>query len=296
MPDGTELQITPQTAAPEPHPNVRTMKSDVSEYLRATKPSLIKMLTSQIENDKTERVRPRETARNYTGLVGAILIVLISIGVLGVGGYFIYKMFNKVPVQQANIVIPQPLFAVDGSETVSARLPNGGDLISVLNKHIPSNVSMGSLRRLVILTELGDGSVRSLRPDEFLKGAGVRASQIFLAALTGPVMPVYAATSQGARLALVMPTNDPDRARSELLNSESSILFNWQSLFLDRKPELKVVPFEDRIYRNISYRFAAAGINGDQFLYGAFPAKNYIVITSSEETFRLIIDRLYEAS
>ena len=56
------------------------------------------------------------------------------------------------------------------------------------------------------------------------------------------------------------------------------------------------MPFEDRIYRNISYRFAAAGINGDQFLYGAFPAKNYIVITSSEETFRLIIDRLYEAS
>src|SRR3989344_2356260 len=296
MPDSTVLQATPQATAPEPHPNIRTMKSDVSEYLRATKPSLIKMLTSQIEGEKVGSVRVRESARDYAGFIGAILIVLISIGVLGAGGYFIYKMFNKVPVQQANIVIPQPLFVIDGSETVSAGLPNNGDLISLLNKSAPSNASPGSLRRLVFLTELGDGSVRSLRPDEFLKGAGVRASQIFLAALTGPVMPVYAVTSQGARLALVMPTNDPDRARSELLNRGSFILFNWQSLFLDRKPELKVVPFEDRIYRNISYRFAAAGINGDQFLYGAFPAKNYIVITSSEETFRLIIDRLYEAS
>jgi len=82
-----------------------------------------------------------------------------------------------------------------------------------------------------------------------------------------------------------------------LLRDEHNLAFNWSAMFLNQKPEIKIIPYEDRIYRNISYRAAPFDrVNDIQLVYGVFPAKDYLIFASSEETFRAIINRLYEAS
>ena len=278
--------------------NVRTMKSDVSEFLASTKPSLIKILSNQIEEERAGRGVKPSLGAHYAGKIGAALVVLVSIGVLAAGGYVAFRLFKKAPEQTANVLIPQPFFRTELSETIELGELRDGNPAERLSQSARIEETGDLMKRLIILTENDDGkSMRVVSAEEFFEAVDVRGTPAFAKTLSGPVMPLSHKSAAGMRFAMLLLTNDANRARAELLRNEHNLAFNWSAIFLDQKPEIKILPYEDRIYRNISYRIAPFDpVNDLQLAYGVFSAKDYLIFASSEETFRAVINRLYEAS
>ena len=278
--------------------NVRTMKSDVSEFLASTKPSLIKILSNQIEEERAGRGVKPSLGAHYAGKIGAALVILASIGVLAAGGYVAFRLFKKAPEQTANVLIPQPFFRTELSETMDLSELRGGSPGEKLSRSARIKETGDLMKRLIILTENDGGEpLRAVNAEEFFEAVDIRGTPAFLKTLSGPVMPLSHKSAGRTRFAVLLLTNDANRARAELLRDEHNLAFEWPVIFLDQKPEIKILPYEDRIYRNISYRIAPFDpVNDLQLAYGVFSAKDYLIFASSEETFRAIINRLYEAS
>ena len=291
-----EEALTPQPPPRNPT-NIRTMKSDVSQFLKDTKPSLIKLLSTQIEEERGA-IRPRVSEnKNIAGSIGLILIALVALGVLGAGGYFGYQYIKPAPPVQTNVLVPQALFAVDISETIQVDSVSAGTLTGKLQSVANSLAAGAGLKRLVILKADGSGTSRSISAEDFLKAAEINATALVSKTFTTPIMPVFYKASSGTRMGLIVGTDDPERVRAEFLSREPSIAFDWAAIYLNQKPQLAIsTPYQDKIYRNISYRsvtFDVAGDNG--IVYSIYPAKKYFIITSSEEMFKVIINRLYES-
>lgn len=273
-------------------PNIRTMKSDVSEFLASTKPSLIQMLTSQVEAERAPQEEYPKTASfmKTLGLLGILLA-------LGAGGYLGYRYFQPSEPGEAGTLIPQPFFSVDKSVTIEYRGP-AANLAGKIAENSRLAERQGTLKRLVVLGTSGDKSKAfQLNTEDFLKAAAIEMPPGISAALSNPTMPVYYWGKSGSRLALIIKTSDPERALEALLRGESGLAGQWANLFLGEMPTVRIVPFEDRVYKNINYRILPLDAERDlQIVYGIFAAKNYLIITTSEEAFKIILNRLFQAS
>ena len=272
-------------------PNIRTMKSDISEFLASTKPSLVQILTTQVEAERAaedEGPKVRQTARIFAA-VGIILIV-------GTLGYLGYRYFLPSSSEEAGTLIPQPFFSVDKSVTVEYK--TGRSLMPSILDNAKVVESRGVIKRLVALGVSSDNQkVSQLATEAFLKAAGIEMPSGIYPALADTLMPLYYRGEFGTRLALVIKTNDPARAFDQLFRNEPELANWWSALFLGENVAPRIIPFEDRVYKNISYRILALDTARDlQMVYAIFPAKNYLIITSSEEPLRVIINRLFQAS
>ncbi|MBI2097095.1 MAG: hypothetical protein HYT40_03035 [Candidatus Sungbacteria bacterium] len=290
-------QLTNTLNIKQSEPSIRTMKSDVSEFLANTKPSLIKMLSTQIEEERMNRPTRRNFASDYAGKIGAAIAVLVAIGVLAAGGYAAFRFFQKTPSQRGNVLVPQPFFRTELSDTVAIPEIRNGALEPILKERAAITDPGAVMKRLIAMTENADGTVRAISANEFLVTAGISASTVLTKTFYGPAMPLYFKSNRGVRFAVLLQTSDADRARSELLHDETNLAFKWSVIFLNQTPEIKILPYEDRIYRNINYRIIPLEpVNDLQLVYGIFPAKNYLIVAASEETFQVIVNRLFEAS
>ncbi|MBI2054675.1 MAG: hypothetical protein HYT39_01095 [Candidatus Sungbacteria bacterium] len=271
-------------------PNIRTMKSDISEFLASTKPSLVQILTTQVEAERAaeeENPKARQTARIFAA-VGIILIV-------GTLGYIGYRYFRPSSSEEAGTLIPQPFFSVDKSITVEYK--TGKSLMPSILDNAKVVEGRGTVKRLVVLETSADKKVSQLNTGSFLKAMGIEMPSGIYPALADTLMPLYYRGEFGTRLALVIKTYDPARAFDQLLRNEPELANWWSAIFLGENIPTRIVPFEDRVYKNISYRILALDATRDlQIVYAVFPAKNYLIITSSEEAFRVIINRLFQAS
>lgn len=272
------------------------MKSDVSEFLKETKPSLIKLLSTQVEAERGKSSLVLGEERNYTGKIGATLFVLVSLGVLAVGGYIAYRLLQKAPQTSVNVLIPQALFAVDTSETVQISSTDKGALTQKLNTLGNQFETGATMKRLIILIEEGR-NLRAINAGEFLRAANIETSPFVTTTFTTPIMPVYLKTGMSPLLALVAKTNDPDRVREEFLKNEHNLAFDWSAIFLNEKPPISItIPYKDKIYRNITYRSLVLDtLNGKGIFYAVYPAKSYFIITTTEEALKTIINRMYES-
>lgn len=272
--------------------NIRTMKSDVSEFLKETKPSLIQLLTTQVDSSELpRRERPIKTAPAIYAIYA--LSVLAAIGAIGLGGYFGYRYFSKPAKDQATVVIPPPYFSVE--KTISAPVNAQTSASSQIRKAVLNLDTKYLLTRMVLLTG-EEGAARSITPQEFIQSSGIAMPFSIISSFTGAPMLLYYRTANGPRFAVVMKTNDPNRVLEQLLRVEDGLVQNWSPLFLNDTPPNSLVSSEDRTYRNISYRIIPLDpVRDIQLLYAIYPAKNYLIMSVSEEGFRLIINRLYES-
>lgn len=271
-------------------PSIRTMKSDISEFLKETKPSLIQMLATQVE---AERSGVREEKRRdfpWIKIVGVFTLFLLVIA----GGYAGYQYILKAPPEEANAIIPQPFFTVEKTTALQYTPRELENLRSEIQKE-RGGERPGSLKRLVVLIEEA-GAMRHITPAEFTSATRLEIPELLLPTLTA-VMPVYYERSNGVRLAVIFKSNDPKRFLDIFFRTESGLITGWAPLFLDMTPPTRIIGFEDRLYKNIGYRILPLDPALDLSLtYGLYPAKNYLILTSSEEAFKAIVDRLFEAS
>lgn len=266
------------------------MKSDISEFLKDTKPSLIQMLATQVEEERSGVQREKRMDVPWLKAASAFIFFLMLLA----GGYAGYQYVVKAPPEDANVIIPQPFFTVEKT-TALQYIPRELENLRSAIKKEKGGEKRGSLKRLVVLIE-EMGVIRHITPSEFVSTTGIRIPELLLPTLTA-VMPVYYEGANGVRLAVIFKSSDPKRFLDIFFRTESGLITGWDPLFLDITPPTRIIGFEDRLYRNIGYRILPLDPELDlSITYGLYPAKNYLILTSSEEAFKVIVDRLFEAS
>lgn len=269
------------------------MRSDVAEYLKETKPSLIQLITNEEPLAVAERELEPKRPKNFAWLwltVGAAVVLLGT-------GYGAYILTRTTPIKEAELKIPQPLISVEESSVVNV---TSGDQETPYEKTIArGNASEheGDVTRIVAVIGSDMENPRVLTAVEFLRASEISLPPGTADLLAGSYMPFIYKTGFGNRSGLILKIKDQDRVFQALLGSESAMHEDWATMFPARTPPTRIIPFEDREYRNISYRVLALAPEQDLVLiYGFFPAKNYLIVATSEEAFRLIVNRLFLAS
>lgn len=266
------------------------MKSDISEFLKETKPSLIQMLATQVEAERSGVMPEKRKDLPWLKAAGFSLFFLLLVA----GGYAGYQYVLKNPPEEANVIIPQPFFTVEKTAALQYTPRELENLRSAMKKEAGGE-RLGSLKRLVVLIEEA-GTIRHITPAEFTGATGLKIPELLLPTLTA-VMPVYYEGANGIRSAILFKSSDPKRFLDIFFRTESGLITGWAPLFLNTTPPTRIIGFEDRLYRNIGYRILPLDPELDLSLtYGLYPAKNYLILTSSEAAFKAIIDRLFEAS
>ncbi|MBI3627422.1 MAG: hypothetical protein HY220_01545 [Candidatus Sungbacteria bacterium] len=276
-------------------PGIRTMKSDISQFLKETKPSLVQMLSSQVESERHPKKR---TNLNWGRWIGIGLISLIMAGILVLAGYLIYQKIIAATGHEASAPVSLPFFSIDRTSEISVTSDFNFNLISKIQDAALGDAPPGFLTRLVLIDQRNGSPMGSLSGVDFFKLVHINAPFGFLSALDGPIMPILFRSVTGkSQLGLIIKTTDASRALQALFSAEGHLAADWSGLFVSGQPPTSILPFQDRTYRNINYRILPLDAGGDiQLIYGLFPAKNYIIITTSEESFEIIISRLYQAS
>ncbi|MBI4132172.1 MAG: hypothetical protein HY474_00900 [Candidatus Sungbacteria bacterium] len=271
---------------PKPEPAIRTMRSDISEFLKKEKPSLISLLARQAQWDEYRPLRPVIQPWFLAG-AGAFLLI----AGLWLAWWFFSGGSNALQ-PTAPQTLGQPYFRFDATTeiTISATPQAFRSAISS-----PAADPAGSLTRLAIRIRGNGGADATPDLPELLALAEARLPAALVeSAAAEPQLFRYRARDGRGELGVAVEVRNPGRALESLLTAEPSLPGNLTFLFSGALPPSSLTPFEDITYRNISLRFLrAADGTGRDFGYLLFPAKRLIVMATSEEALDAIIDRLF---
>ena len=268
-------------------PSIRTMKSDVSEFLKTSKPSLISVLARQTqwEDYRDEKTKPA-WLKILAASVAAVAVVA--------GGAMIYFQFVRkaAPVVSDKSIIPPALIFFEDVKEVNIGKTRR-ELAAALAALGRAQEAVGSLNRLVITVKNDSGQKQVIESGEFFTLASDNEPPILSENISAlPQFFVYRQNS-GPAFGMLMEVRNPPRALQDLLAEEPALQQKLRFMFLGSPPSSVLEPFRDVTYRNIDFRY----LNMDPVRelgigYMYFPAKRIIVITTSVEAMRLVIDRL----
>lgn len=277
---------TPPTEQPKREPAIRTMHSDVSEFLKTTKPSLVSLLTRQAQWDEY-RPAPRRALR--------WVLIAAALGALGLTGGVIWYLGRAPSVPSPAAVaraVPPPFIFFEETRDVdpSAARPLSARLAASAGTSGPP----GSFLRLIVRTGKGEtASVPDLR--QLLELAGGRAPAGLTETADAPPQLFAYWSSSGPELGLMVEVKNPARALQGLLAAEPSLAGDLEFLFGGASPPLSFAPYLDSAYRNISFRYLELEAARDRGLgYLLFPSQRLIVMATSLGAIRASIDRLFE--
>lgn len=278
---------------PVRNPAIRTMRSDVQELFKTTKPSLIQIIGKEAEASK--EVYRSENKRNYKTLAitaGALAFLASVAGVF----FFLYPFrASDEEIIPAKPMLPLPYFAVETARTISMGAKDRALFLRLFTDSYKEQERDGQVKRIVIKLQEGERE-RFADLHDFFEFYKITPEKNFLGRLSPPLMVFIYYGGDGNRIGLIIKTNNPDRTLADMLAWESSILSDFRPLFFDEKPETSIIPFEDRIYRNIDWRYQKIFDGKDLGIaYALFPAKNLLIITTGKEAMETVINRLFDA-
>lgn len=293
MPD-----INPQNQAggeaKKPDPKIRTMKSDIAEYMKEAKPSLIQILTKQVEIqpqplDSGGREFPWKT----------ILVSAGGVAIIALVGWASYQYLFVPPGARPETPAvkeeqaPASPIAVEKTHIITV-FPNLLSFQQSLFTEAQNIERTGSFKRIVIMVRGNGGKTHHLTPRELFDILDINPPQQTGDSLVSSFFfYVYYAVS-GPRTVIIAPSRNIGRTFAGMLGWENSIQRDLEIFFLGEKTSPVIAPFVDRTFKNIDYRHlkigAELGIG-----YFLFSAKNYLVLATSEEALQLVINRLFEA-
>lgn len=283
-----QIQNQPKSDAKEAEaarrPAIRTMKSDVQELFKTTKPSLL-----QIIGQEGQSSRPSLAAKKGWALyllAGAVALAAIAAG--------IFYFFPSAPAEEAKkLVPPAPFFAVESARTISAETRN--QFINLMQDSAVELERTGTIKR--VIAKITNGA-----EERFLRFADLAEFYLWFppktmaARISGPVMLFFYRQDQTSRFGFAARTTDPDRTLFEMLSWEATMVSDFRPVFFHNRPDLVSAPFEDRTFRNIDWRYQKLSQSRDLGIgYAVFPAKNLLVVTTSKEMMETVISRLFSA-
>ena len=266
------------------------MESDISELMKKEKPSLIGLMTKRGGDGAGVMVGGRKGWRMpwfSVGIGAGILAVIL------VSGFFAYNYFFAVEEKPVEKVEKKSSAYVSFDEEETLVLKSKEEFSPKINEIARESARFGTLKRLNI--KLSDGEIKDATFKDLLKMWDASPpSDLEFIVLPETQEFIYYSDARTA-MAAVFKVSDTNRALSDMLSWEARIPSELNEFLLGAKPEINIVFFEDKTHGGISYRFAKMSFSEDLgFGYFVFPEKKNLVIASSEEVIRIIINRLLE--
>ncbi|OGZ97304.1 MAG: hypothetical protein A3I44_00770 [Candidatus Sungbacteria bacterium RIFCSPLOWO2_02_FULL_51_17] len=267
---------------------LRTMKTDVATFIQKERPSLISMVSRQEDAPLLER---KTAARPSALSLLATFLIIAIFGMLGYTGYLYY---------QATRVIVEPgpgttkFFSTDKkvSHTVQQ---DRASLLKVLQEESTERERDGLVKELSLSLESAV-ITRTLTPHQFFSLLAIKTPKGFLDELDVEFLPFLFYTKGETYFGAVARAKNTDAAFAKLLEWEVSIQKDLKPLLFNREAEVTIPLFEDKTYKNVHYRFVQLSNETDFGIgYFVFPTKSFVIIGTSEEELRVVINRLFEA-
>lgn len=264
------------------------MKSDMDEFMKSAKTSLVNILAREAERQPATHPKPARKI-SYQYIIGGIIVI----AVIGISA-FLLRSGEETPAPQ-RLVPPAPFFATETSRTITARTGDRQTLKALLEDSARERERPGTIKRILI--KLQDGArERFATLTDLLELYDITPPPTFLDLIQPPLMTVFFRGREESRFGFVVQSNDPDRTLGIMLSWESSLLYDFRPFLFDEKPQVVLGPFEDRTYRNIDWRYLKLSQEKDIGIgYGIFPGGKNVVVATSKESMEKMIDRLFEA-
>lgn len=282
-----------QENAPKKEAGIRTMKTDIAEYLKEKKPSLLSILTQEMkpEDVATEPGYKLKIKSRWLSVVGVFAAVIL----LGGGGYLVVMRLSiGEPGRGESIAPPKPVFASEKTKMVLAR--DERDVLTNLRALGDELERDGVVTKLDMRFRDGENAI-PFTPEAFFRAIGANPPAEFYANHMFAFHPFLYSDRGVPRFAALFVSRNGARSLQQMFSWEPAIQRDLEPLFLGRLPESAVGVFTDKSYRNINYRFLSLSRSEDFGIgYFLFGVKNYLVITTSEQAIEVVISRLFEAN
>ncbi len=297
MPEQLPKNETESRIKPDPpsgrKPAIRTMKSDVEELFKTTKPSLIQLIGQEAGAKKFEKEEGRKNSKKIYFYTAALMAILIA---LGVSTYLLFFKNQPEPTPAIKLVPPAPLFATETSRTISVKTDNKAQFLQLVEDSMRETEREGSIKRLIIKLQDKSGKERFATIKDFFNFYRINPPARLLEALNDNAMFFIYNEPGGNRIGFALGTRDPNRTWRDFISWENSLLSDFQPLFFGEKPEVVIAPFEDRTYHNVDWRFLKLSPEKDLGIgYTIFSAKNILLITTGKGAMETAINRLFES-
>ncbi|MEK9147896.1 MAG: hypothetical protein AAB650_00490 [Patescibacteria group bacterium] len=273
-------------------PAIRTMRSDVAEFIKTTKPSLVSLAAERARQEAGfSTPKPQRNFRKIA-VLGLVLVLAIG-GGSALAYYFLLKP-TVVQVPSPENVTPGALIFFEGTDDFTIN-PTRLELKKVFSEAQDSAALPGSFRRLIIRIRKEDGAVKVLTVQDFFKLLGVMPRSGVTDNVSRPPQFFIFRSRSGPELGIMLEARNPARLLQTMFSWEPDLSRDLEAL--DIIPSLPSVPqsYTDFTYRNIDYRYLKSSNTSDRGIgYLYFPVRNLVAIATSEEAIQSTIDRLFE--
>lgn len=274
-------------------PAIRTMKSDMAEYLKTTKPSLVSILARQAEADEARQSQQNGgPKKSELKAALAIFLTLVSLaaGFLG----YLYLKREKPPTTKRPEATPAALMFYEKSSEVLIN-ENRREFTQALNEKAKATTAAGTFHRLTLRLRNKEGTDPVIGIRQFFELADAKPPEGFLDTIVEPPQLFIYRQGDGPRLSILLKSDDLERALESMRRWESALPTSFAFAFFGEGLPVTLEPFSSRTYKNIDFRYLKMEADRDRGAgYLAFPAKRLIIIATSEEAIRLTINRLFE--
>lgn len=265
------------------------MKSDIAEYMKGGKTSLLDIMTKQQGAlPETAERKPR---------IPPLAVIAISVAALlfvAIGGWFVYQSLTPAttPAQPAEEKIPTSPISVEKTQALEIA-GNLTQLRQALSSAAAARERTGSFKRLYFKIK-GAGEIRQpATTQNFLSILNTNLQETWSSLSNEFFFYIYYGAS-GPKTVFITASRDTARTFTGMLGRENSLQRDLEAFLLEETLEPIIAPFVDKTLKNVDYRFLSlkqdVGIG-----YFIFPARSYLVITTSEEALEVTINRLFEA-
>ncbi|MCR4284099.1 MAG: hypothetical protein NUV64_02145 [Parcubacteria group bacterium] len=266
-------------------PILRTMKSDMQEYINRQKMSIIDIAGKQAQKQGLKISKSYTNWPNKLITIAVIMLVIISAGVFS---YTVIQKKNSQGKKEASKQnLPTPLILPNEQKIITLLKNKQEENKNIINNLILTDTKLGSLTDFIFIDE----SNLILTSEQFLKSIGINTPLGFSSFLSDKFMfgvysieknepfIIFKARSYENIFALML------KWEKTMKNDLSSLLpYTGDSSSIDQI-------FQDRIIKNHDTRIIYSQ-NGQIDILYSFLDKETIIITSSVETFEEILGRL----
>jgi len=295
---------TDSTAQKQNKPIIRTYKSDVEETIQTGHISSISM--AMAENKKMMGpIKQTEVETKKDKVNKSILIISILLICGGALTLLIPKLLIQMKYQEktapVETVSSEPIMTVDLEEKINIKDINLNRVSTTLKERVGQSATQLGQIKNIYLTE-GEGTAEKLiTSNNFLELIGVSIPSEIQRTLKDPYM-FGLHNYNGNQSFLILKVGEYDTAFSGMLHWETTLwrdykeLFNLQKIDVASSSSLptETIKFQDAAFNNKDCRVVKNASGNIIFLYSIID-QNTIVITTSTDTLREIINRISRA-
>lgn len=297
-PEQSSQQKKSGAAGAAPKIAIRTMKTDVDEFLKTARPSLGSMIAQS-------RSLPSDEDRRPSKFPAIIIFSVIGLMVLGGGAFFAYQFLkggldadsggrNANPAAR-KIPPPAPFFATEASRAITAEAGDRPGFVRLMADSMREKEREGTAKQIIVRVQDGPQE-RFATMNDFFNFWRIAPPPSLVEQISAPIMIFVYYGKSGSRLGFAARTRAPDRTLADMLAWESGLLTTFTPLFFDEKIDSAFTAFEDRTYRNIDWRYLKLSQDKDLGIaHAIFPASNLLIITTGKEEMETAINRLFDA-